>query len=107
MKGKRTISEWLLAFSLVVVTASIIVLLSAWDVNGEDFAWTMNHTTETIVLAGVTEISYEEASRIQSLNFQAWIAADTDTNATDKIAQIKNPDGWNASDSENILSNIY
>ncbi len=106
MKGKRTISEWLLAFSLVVVTASIIVLLSAWDVNGEDFAWTMNHTTETIVLAGVTEISYEEASRIQSLNFQAWIAADTDTNATDKIAQIKNPDGWNASDSENILSNI-
>ena len=76
MKGKRTISEWLFVFGLVVVAATIIVLLSARDVNGEDFTRTMDQTTEAVVFASVTEIPYEEVSRIQSLNFEAWIAAD-------------------------------
>lgn len=106
MKGKRTISEWLFVFGLVVVAATIIVLLSARDVNGEDFTRTMDQTTEAVVFARVTEIPYEEVSRIQSLNFEAWIAADPDIKVTDKIAQIKNPDVWSASDSKNILANI-
>ncbi|MGN1139890.1 MAG: YDG domain-containing protein [Oliverpabstia sp.] len=106
MKGKRTIAGWLFLIGLVIVAASVIILFSARNVNGEAFTRTMNHRTETIVFTGVTQIPYEEASRIQYLNFEAWITDDTDINVVDKIVKIKNPDGWSAADSENILTNI-